>query len=358
MGNFNANQNRHLYVVKNVVTGSNAVTNVGDIKVGVTKQKELYFDYMGAKNNRVRTDLIPVGNLLKAKAVSGADNSQKYFLKKKILKLSDLPVNGTTPIGGQDYILNVHFRQYIGISDEETYDKYGVVRAYNGMTDKEFYVKMAVSLYQNLSREEFKLVDVAVLQETFDSSDDVTAKAAIPVTGSSKATDSAFDETYVSGTGGTKITGIVFTEVLQDWIRGIKSLKPVYYEVCPSTVVYSGAEFVWGEVEDATNDSDLTPASVGNGKNIADLEYFSMGERGDYYKNNGWPHVVPTEYLVDETKVYDILEMHYAYVGPNESVQKSERDIELVADATSHTLINALITAINSATGLSIATLS
>lgn len=368
MANFSVNQNRHLYVVKNVVSGDNAITNAGAIKVGVVKHnpavqnspvKELYFEYMGAKGNKTRTDLIPLAHLLSTKAVSGQSDSQKYFLKKKVVKLANLPINGTTPIGGQDYILNIHFRQYIGISDEETYDKYGAVRAFNGMTEKEFYVKMAVSLYQNLSREEVKLVDVAVCMENVNASDEVTSLFMISVTSKSKATDSAFDETYVAGTGGTKVGGIMLTEVAQDWVRGLKPIKPVYFEVCPSTVVYSGAEFIWGDVTDITKPGSLYySTTISNGKRIADLEYFCMGERGDYYRLNGYPHVIPTEYLVDETKVYDILEMHYAYVGSDESVQKSERDIEFVADTDNHTVINDLITAINSATGLTIATLS
>ena len=65
-----------------------------------------------------------------------------------------------------------------------------------------------------------------------------------------------------------------------------------------------------------------------------------MGERGDKYRNVGWPYVINTTYLMDEIKSGDtngefgIIDIHYAYVGSNESVQKSEKDCTIVAPYT------------------------
>jgi hypothetical protein len=71
-----------------------------------------------------------------------------------------------------------------------------------------------------------------------------------------------------------------------------------------------------------------------------------MGERGDQYKNYGWPNVIPTKYMVEPTSAgYDVLNIHYAYTGSNESVQKSEKDLFVVADkVTAQTLISDLLT--------------
>ena len=58
-----------------------------------------------------------------------------------------------------------------------------------------------------------------------------------------------------------------------------------------------------------------------------------------------------------------MIDIHYAYVGSNESVQKSEKTITLVVpkvganNQTSNKLANDIISAINAATGLTIATL-
>ena len=80
-----------------------------------------------------------------------------------------------------------------------------------------------------------------------------------------------------------------------------------------------------------------------------------MGERGDHYRNINWPYVIETTYLVDPAEEYSVLDIHYAYVGSNEGVQKSERDITLVGSKAD---INTVIGAINTAAGTSIATLA
>ena len=74
-----------------------------------------------------------------------------------------------------------------------------------------------------------------------------------------------------------------------------------------------------------------------------------MGERGDQYRNMGWPNVIPTKYLVDPSKEYDVLNIHYFYQGDGISVQKSEKDIQIVVPRPGekdYTNINALIAAI------------
>jgi hypothetical protein len=117
------------------------------------------------------------------------------------------------------------------------------------------------------------------------------------------------------------------------------------------TITVDGSEYVWGKVEKQDSEN-----FVQNGKNIADLEYFCAGFRGDEYRGMGYPNNIETTYLVDPSKKYDTLDIHYAYVGSNESVQKSEKDITIVCeDDGSHTAMKALITKINSISGLNIA---
>ena len=63
----------------------------------------------------------------------------------------------------------------------------------------------------------------------------------------------------------------------------------------------------------------------------------------------GWPNVIPTKYLVDPSKKYDVLNIHYFYKGDGISVQKSEKDIQIVVPRpgeNDYTNINALIKAI------------
>lgn len=335
MATFSTNQVRQLYVAKALKTphvlagdaaGSIAVQND-------TAKNHLYFEYKGA-DNLMRSDLIDIKNILYAKATDADDIAHEL---KAVTVTLDSEVNAGAPVAGQDYILRIVFKQYVGMSDEDQYFKYGMVHAYAGMTASEFYKVLAISLAKNFSREVVPLIKIEV----------TTGSAETEVTPTTKVAD-------LTGT----YTGIVITEVEQPWRLGIMEQTPVYFTVQPTTITVNGDERIWGTVEDTDSTS-----TIANGKKIADLEYFCMGERGDIYRGVGFPNNIPTTYLVDPTVKYNVIDIHYAYVGSNESIQKSEKTITLVVpkvganNLASNALANSIISAINTATGLTIATL-
>lgn len=336
MATFSTNQVRQLYVAKALKTPHVLASDAaGSIAVkNDTAKNHLYFEYKGA-DNLMRSDLIDIKNILYAKATDA--DAMAHELKSVTVTL-DTNVNGGAPVAGQDYILRIVFRQYVGMSDEDQYFKYGMVHAYAGMTASDFYKKLALSLAKNFSREVVPLVKF-----TLTNSED----EAVPVDATTK--ESSLTETY---------TALVIDEVEQPWRLGIMEQTPVYFTVQPTTITVNGDERIWGTVE------DTDPAgTIDNGKKIADLEYFCMGERGDIYRGVGFPNNIPTTYLVDPTVKYNVIDIHYAYVGSNESVQKSEKTITLVVpkvganNQASNALANSIISAINTATGLTIATL-
>lgn len=325
MAVFSTNQVRQLYVATDVKEGSAhvlATDQAGAIALKADNAKShMYFEYKGA-GGLTRSDLISIENVLYAKATPASALSRKL---KKVTVTLDQTVNGGNPIAGQDYLLRIVFRQYLGMSDEDQYQKYGMVHAYAGMTPSDFYKTLAISLAKNFSRELVPLVKFKI--------------GATEVTPTTKITDIEDDA-----------ESLVIEEVEQPWARGTQEQVPVYFEVYPTTVTFNSDERIWGETN--KEDSDTT---IKDGHIIADLEYFCMGERGDQYRNIGWPNSIPTEYLVDPTKEYHVLDLHYAYVGSNECVQKSEKDITIVS--TDKDIINNLVDAINTATGMEIASL-
>lgn len=328
MAVFSVNQARHLYVAKEVKTPHVVSADAaGSIAVRTNKEKShLYFEYKSA-DNLVRSDLIDVKNIMYAKATDAKDMQRE--LKAVTVTLDDT-VNGGSPVGGQDYILRIAFRQFVGMSDEDTYIKYGMVHAYNNMSISDFYKELAKSLVKNFSRELTPLVKFTLAE----------GEEAVPVDVNTKW--DTLEGNY---------TALVIDEVEQPWVLGTMAQVPVYFDVYPTTITVDGDERIWGVVEDTESEG-----YVGNGKNIADLEYFCMGERGDIYRNIGWPNVITTKYLVDPSKEYYTLDIHYAYVGANESVQKSEKDITIVA--ADKATINNIVSAINTATGLTIASIA
>lgn len=357
MSVFSTNQVRQLYVAKEVKSPHVlASDDAGTISVNNdTAKNHLYFEYKGA-DNLMRSDLIDIKNILYIKATDADNLAHKL---KSVTVTLDSSVNSGSPVAGQDYILRIAFRQYVGMSDEDQYFKYGMVHAYAGMGADEFYKTLALSIAKNFSREVLPLIKIEVHSKATKNKGGFDANGYMIVTpttkdnGKSDNTNPYYQESSII----KDIDSIRITEVEQPWRLGVMAQTPVYFEVQPTTITVNGDERTWGTVVEGVN------GTVDNGKNIADLEYFCMGERGDIYRGIGFHNNIMTTYLVDPTVKYNVIDIHYAYVGSNESVQKSEKTITLVVpkvgehNDTSNKLANDIISKINTATGLTIATL-
>lgn len=405
------NQVRQLYVAKALKASTAALTNAGDIVPKAdTAKTTLYFQSMSPAGI-VASDKIDLKNVLSAKATPSDALAHKLVRYSVTL---DAGVSAT-PVAGQNYILKLAFRQYIGLSEEDQYFKYGEVIARSGMTAEQFYQEMVASLKANMPKDKlvnvsldgekakavladnagitvtakalgtagnsikFGIDDVAATKAAVDVTTasgvttitaslaatantigdlaaliaaDAKASALVTVTGTS-ATTVVVEDPAVALTGGST-TGIIIEEAEQDWVLG--TMPQAFIPFTPQflTITVDGEDRLWGVA------TVVTPTNtVPDGHLIADLEYFCMGARGDIYRGMGYPDTIKTTYLVDPTQKYDVLDIHYFYTGSNESVQKSEKTITLVAvDDGSHTAMNALIGAINTASGLTIATLS
>lgn len=333
MATFSVNQVRHLYVADHVADTVTAADEKATIALKLDNAKQhMYFSYKGA-TDLMRSDLINIKDVLYVKATDASKMARNL---KEITIALNSEVNGGKPVVGQDYIVRIAFRQYLGMSDEDQYFKYGMVHAYAGMDASIFYQRLAASLYQNFSRETSPLLTIKL--------DDTVVAGTTTINGQTAPTDAT--GTIINTTSTSKLT---LTEVEQPWQLGTMESVPVYFDVQPMTITVEGDEVLWATITSSKGDS------IGNGKTIADLEYFCMGERGDMYRNMGWPNVIPTKYLVDSEKEYHTLDIHCAYVGANESVQKSEKTITIVS--TDKDAINTLVEKLKTATGLDIATL-
>ena len=324
MATFSVNQNRQLFVVKEVTSSTPA--KLGDLKLGGDKAGTyMYFQHYG-HGGLTRSDKIDLSNVIYAKTTKAGTLARK--LKTSTVTL-DSTVNEGKPISGQDYILRVFFRQYIGNSDIYQEAKYGAVHAYKDMEASDFYIKLAQSLASNFRKEAIPLLKFYV--KTATGKTEVTATiGAMTLEDAKNASKGNLTDTY---------TGVILEEVEQPWRLGVRKQEEVFFDVIPTTVLYSGDEVVWGVTEAGTSD-----ATIKNGKKMADLEYFCMGERGDQYRTIGWPHNLETKYLVDSDKEYNVLDIHYYFTDTGVNVQKSEKDITILADTSVSlaTLVSAL----------------
>ena len=354
MAVYPTHQNRHFFVVTHCVSkndpGSDNVKKMppgaqaGWIlakTIGTGKDARLYFTYKGKGDSMLTTDKIQIENFTYGKGLVPADMRKPLTSVKVTL---DPNINNGKPVAGQDYLLRINFRQFFGMSDEDQYFKDAVVRVTPAMAadEKEFYKAMVKSLNFNFSRE----------------------------IGATKTSNPYL--TFSAGTADSE-DGIYITEKPQPYTTGIQKQERVLFEVFPTTILYGGVDVIWA-AQDATTGKyyeDITPQkytvaegvvtpnselvvsganqnALGNGAEIADLEWFCMGERGDQYRMNGWPNYIPTQYMVDPSQEYYVLELHFAFTDWGVNSYRSEKDITFVS--TSAAPLNGLVALIKQVT--------
>lgn len=308
------NQNRHLYVVTDVDSSVDETSALGTIAPFTTgdnpKERDLYFLYKG-RDCVTRSDLIPIDLITYVKYVPA--NKQQTPLRRVSVKL-DSTINSGAPIQGEDYILNIEFQQFYGLSPEDTYVKTIALHiGPNITTASGFYDEMIKELNAAFSRE---------IGASANSNPYLT-----------------FTKNTLSG-GGYEL---IIEEKKQPWTLSKWEAESLMFNVFPSTIHVSGSEVTWGTAEVAT------PVNfVPNSERMADLEWFTFGERGDIYRGMGYPNNFDFKAMIDATDStgYDVLEIHYAYQGTCEDIQKSEKEITLVGKASDE-VITELIDAIN-----------
>lgn len=290
MAVFSTNQNRQLYVVYKYSSATGAkVTDLGELSCSDLDEKQFYFKYVG-HGGPMRTDLIDKD---KIKWITYTEGSKDVTnLKTATIKLADAALDEGKPITGQDYIVRIYIHNYLAPGDAHTTIKYGAVHVTKKEdTPEKFYTKLAESLTQNFSREVTPLL------------------------------------TFTASAEGVKVE-----EVEQPWQPGTMSQETVNFDIMPSTVTVDGDEVCWGVVDEKTGKVEVKydGKEIKNGKKMADLEYFCMGERGDQYRNVGWPNVIPTKYMIDPEESYSTLTIHYAFSDSGVNVQNSEKEITFV----------------------------
>ena len=333
MANFSVNQVHQLYVANAysaTVNAESAAGTIGGVKtVDDIRGKEVYFNYKGVESV-LTSDFIQIANIGYAKAIPAAD---MVTVMKKIEVTLDPTINNGAPVSGQDYVLSINFKNFFSSGDASQYFKDAAVHATASMTASDFYKAMVNSLNAAFSREP----------------------------GATKTSNPYLKFSWKpNATTATTADAIVIEEVPQEWALGTKKARRIMFDVVPTTIYTGGDDVVWGTVTDATPAKSAAVVgtnAVGNGQQIADLEWFCMGERGDQYRNVGWPHVIPTKYLVDPTQQYHVLELHYAFTDTGVNSYRTEKEITIVAPATTagKAALNDFIDALETATGLTIA---
>ena len=342
---FTSNQVNHVLVATALKSENGKVAKsdaVGTISVQKDAEGNMYFMHRG-NGGLTRSDLIT--NIMDIKYTPAAKMGR--VRNAAVVTVNSAALNSTNVIAGQDYLLRLEFQNPVGMSPDHKYWKYGIVHATSNMSKSSFYAKMAKSLAINFSREATKLVDIYLIKSNLSGTN--TSASLTEVTADKNR---SLSDTYV---------GIKIVEAAQEWRLGVKQEKPIIFRVNNSAITVDNNDVYWADVlytngydmigglevseAQAVYDTDNSVWKVNgntvylpegptvvNSRLAAEFEYFAMGERADLYRNVGWPDTIETKYIVnpDNAYGYDMINIHYAYVGSNHAVQKSEKDLTIL----------------------------
>lgn len=312
MAIFNVNQNRQFYVMKAFKAKTATISDEGDLQLLDGGDNQIFFKHKGM-GGLTRTDIIDVDKIRDVKITRA--KAMERHTKKALIKLND--VNEGKPIPGQDYVLMVQVNNYLAPGDACVLIRTGAVHATKAMSTnvRAFYDKLAESLTKNFSKDPHPILE-------FEASDN-----------------------------GVTISGVKD----QPWRLGVLSQDVVDFEIIPTTVRFDGEDMVWMETDEKSGRVKVeedTTVTINNGKRIADLEYFCMGERGDMFRNMGWPNNIDVKMMVEPDKAYDVVDIHYAYSGDGVQVHKSEKDLTIVCSTPAE--VNSLKTALTALDGVTV----
>lgn len=384
MSTFSVNQVRQLYVVKTVVDyeSSSLPSAAGAVRMQ-TQGGYMWFDHYGP-GGLTRSDLINLDHLKYFKAVKSS--AMTSTMKKELITISDSALSTSATIAGQDYILKFEFSNWGTAGIEDTYYKYATVRGNGVDTASVFYKNLYDSLVMNFAKESVPLLKFGLVgtvggltiytsdpSYTFkvDDSEAGTAAAAGVITIGSDGNDTAAkfnadiatagldDIIYVSAVRSIAdvatataltYTGLWVEELEQPWSLGSKSFHRLNYNTrCNKITLATGEEINWGTVASTTVDT----TTVGNGKLICDLEWFTAGERGDIYRGVSAPYYPKTELLGEKDATYSLIELGYAFYDSGVNEFPSEKTMTFAVkdetDGTPYTAINSLINDIEAA---------
>lgn len=330
MPTFSTNQVKHLYVAKAVDAN---LDTVGDIKFAAAGDNEVVFKYTG-NDGVVRSDIINLDKLIYAKAIK-ASASDVY--------LDSAYVACTTAVANQSYILKVIVDSFSSLSEEDKGFIFAEYTSKTGDAAKNILAGLAVNLAQNAAKAAYSPVIKVYL--TTAASGSVASANLTEVTAATAIT---------SLTG--SYLGLVIEAADQPWALGKEGFNLMRFNVTTTPIVSAGIDTQWATV---TKGADHPSGAIHNSKRIADLEWFCMGERGDMYRDISWPDSFTFSPLVNPaaTYGYHILEIAYYYSGDAEDIQKSPKEIVIVAPAegaTTYTVINNVIGDLNTAAGTTV----
>jgi hypothetical protein len=314
MGLAGQNQVRHIYVgqapagtstmalLKSAGVANDLVLLGADgSAVAAGKAFKLY--QKDALGNIISSDTIKADNVLDVRSVAYA----APVLKKVTISALTVDANSL-------YTVNIEIQGHGSLSPEDTYLKQGFYKAAAGNDQEAIVDGLIASLNRNFSRE---VGATASSNRSFTFSKTGSgATAALVVEG--KLDDAGFN-------GNQKISA--YDEFSVD----------ISCATYPTVVITNAGS-----------------KGIGTGHQVVEMEHYLLGERGDAYRQSGYPHNIQGPALVSSAAgTYNFIEISYFDEGRDEA-KKSKKGLTIVVPFTNlagNSLANAVIADLNTVLG-------
>ena len=307
MANFNTYQTRNLYVVTDLLT-SGEPDSAGELKMGTTATGEIFFKYFNGDGFATRTDIIRPESIISLKKTKAADMDIK--LKMHTLAVDTSAVTLANLVGKTlNCVITLQQVGSYDMSDTITITASVVGDSTNTANATAFHKALAGAIALALPDTPYPVLKV------FSNGSEVT-----------KAIAKANSQTGASG-------GVVLVESPQGYRRGLLSKEAYPFSV--AFVLHDGntGDIAWGT--DTVAVSNISGNTViPSVYEIADLEAFTMGERGDDKRGYNYPFNYEPTLLVDLSKSYDLVSIEFAWQGNAENIQKSPRMIQFACEVS------------------------
>lgn len=318
MANFNTYQARQFYVAKAI---NDDLDTVGDIYLKTTANGKAFFNYVNADGLLTATDVFDPKNIISLRMTEAAE--MDIPLMAHTITLNSDEVASLSALVDKPVTLTVTINQFM------SYD----------MADAVSVVASIVGNSTNTgSQNAFnKAIAKALVNAVPNFAGEKPFKVFI---GSTEITKDLADASY-PGSG-----SLIIVEAAQKWYRN-KMAK----EAFPLTISSDADGLAWAT--DTVAPSEISGETViPSAYQLADLEAFALGERGNVYRYGNEPNYEPPTYMIDVAKEYNVLSIEYYWQGGAENVQKSPRMIQIAAEAEQSddvvtTLYEALVALVN-----------
>jgi hypothetical protein len=278
MTNFSTNQVMQFYVAPSISTG--------DVKTIPGRGKIVTFK---GYNEPKKSDIIE--NVLWAKVTTS--EALATPLKMVPVKFAE----GHTPIKGETYIVRVSFPEIPGAGIESWTTKSAVVQV--------------------------KDEDAAKVIKKFEAE----LKKVLPE--------------YIDVEDNAGTLEIAAKPEALAYKRGFRPMVIPEFNVAVNKVTDEGELVDWAELDEKGLLAVSTKGTLSGTYKLADMEYFALGERGDEYRQMGWPDVVyEPEYKVEIGAPYNVLVLHYGYKGANDQSHLSEKDLIIASTLGTEVLVD------------------